>query len=440
MVRRAVVILGALAAGLTSARAQDCAGPIPGRCSLLDYDSAIFVGTLVENTGRFRVSEAFKGVKGSYVDVVEMYGRHFELGQQYLVFADLQRYDANSRFLKRSPCSPTLPLKYAAAVLEQLRAEKSGRRVAPVYGMLTRKLAEDGGIADEDYVQPLPNVLVRLQSKGKPFETRTDAYGAFAFNRLPPGAYQVSADLPPNFVLGDLLGYGDDPAPPLELPRRTCFDNDFYAYPTARIAGKVLGPDRRPLAFAGVSLYRASRYKQGARGLSNWRGAKGGKTFEFTHLPAGDYVLVFNPEDKEDPNQPFPVTFYPQATNLESSRPIHLSDGQQILDADIRVSNPLPTRKVTIRLDWDGRMPQDYYRAQVIAKASRGAEPFPIEDGQDTYTLNLLLGARYTIHVEALCKFGTTGKAETPEVPIDGGNVSLSDVTLKFDTGACTPK
>jgi len=426
--------------GLTSAPAQDCAWPIPGRCSLLDYDDVIFVGTLVENTGRFRVTEAFKGVKGSYVDVVEMYGRHFELGEQYLVFADLQGHDTGDRFLKRSPCSPTLPLKYAAAVLEQLRAEKGGRRVAAIYGMLMRKLAEDGGISDEDYIRPLSNIRIGLQSDGKPFETRTDERGAFAFDRLPPGKYQVSADLPPNLVLGDFLGYGDDPAPPLELPRRTCFENDLYAYPTARVAGRVLGPDGKPLTFAGVTLYRGSRYKDGALGLSNWRGAKGGKTFEFTHLPADDYVLVFNPENKEDPNQPFPITFYPHATNLEGSQPIHLSDGQQILDADIRVGNPLPTRKVTIRLNWDGRTSQDYFPPQVTAKSSAGQAPYLLENGPDTYTLNVLLSARYTIHVEALCRLGGTAKAETNEVTIDGGNPLVSDLTLTFSQGRCAPK
>jgi hypothetical protein len=423
---------------------------MPGPCSLLKYYKAVFVGTVTEVKEeavrcRFRVTEAFEGVKGDYVDLDEFPSGtiHFKLGEQYLVFAVPCVWErAGSRCLTSMPCSGTRPLEYAVAILEQLRAEKSGRRVAAVYGTLERTLEENEGIWEEGYRRPLPNILVRLQSDKKSFETRTDEYGAYAFDRLPPGKYQVSADLLPNLALGEQIG--NLPVPPFELPLRSCFENNLYALPTGRITGRVIGPDGKPLRLAFVDLCRASRYKEGKPGLHSLQG-KGRplaewKPFEFYHLPADDYVLLFNSANKEEPDAPFQRTFYPNASDLESSQLIHLAEGQQILNADIHVSNPLPTRHITLRLAWDGRTPQHFYPPQVIVKASKGMEPYPFKNGQDTYTLNLLLSARYTIHAEAFCRMGTTGKAETSAVTIDSGDLSVSEVTLTFDKGECIRK
>jgi hypothetical protein len=419
-------------------------------CSLLHQAEAIFVGTVTEVNEqslmrRFRVTESFRGVTGDYVDMAEFpTGQlRFKLGQQYLVFAAPWPWEGPIKgCLTPLLCSPTLQLEYAGAIVEQLRAEKSGRRVAAVYGTLESTLAGGLGMWEEAPQHLLPNILVRLQSGGKSFEARTDEYGVYAFDRLPPGKYQVSADLPPNMVLGELIG--DDPAPPFELPRRSCFENDLYALPAGRVSGKVVGPDGNPLHFAAVELYRASRYKEGKRGIFKVQGKQRildeWKPFEFLHLPADDYVLVFNPSNEEDPNAPFPMTFYPHATDLESAQLIHLSEGQQVLNADIRVSSLLPTRQITVRFDWGGRAPQDFYPPHAIAKASRGAQPRLVENGRDGYALTLLLGARYTIHGEAYCKGGKTiGKVETDDVTIDGNSPSVSEVTLKFDRGECVP-
>lgn len=443
------MIIAVLMVGLTSARAQDCAGPMPFACPLLNTAKAIFVGTVTEDkkeseTRRFRVTEAFKGVKGEYIDLQKYsYQFDFKLGKQYLVFAVPCGWQgASSQCLTISPCSGTRALENAAAIVEQLRAEKNGEGVAAVYGMLVRTLSEERGDWEEGYRRPLPNILVRLQSGKKSFETRTDADGAYAFKRVPPGKYQVSADLPPHLVLGNVIG--DEPVKPFELPRRCCFENDLYALPSGRISGKVIGPDGKPLQVATANLYLASRYKYGGSGSYSFQGkarpSAEWRPFEFYGLPGGDYVLVFNPRNDEDPDAPFPTTFYPRATNLESSQVIHLADGEQLVDADIHVSDPLPTRQITVSLAWGGRRPQDFFPPQLIVKATRGKNPYPEETSRYTYTLNLLLSARYTLHGEAFCRMGTKGNAETGRVTVDGSNLSVSEVTMEFEAGECAPK
>jgi hypothetical protein len=449
MQRLPVAILAVLAMSLTSAHAQDCSGPLPSACPLLNTAKVIFVGTATaapedSPTLRFRVTEAFKGVKGEYVDVSKGLS-HFEftLGEQYLVFAAPCGWEgASSQCLTIPPCSETRALQYAAAIVEQLRAEKNGKRVAAVYGTLVRTLGEERGDWVEGYRRPLPNILVRLQSDKKSFETRTGEHGEYAFNRVPPGKYQVSADLTPDSVLGDVIG--NDPIKPFELPRRCCFENDLYALPAGRISGEIIGPDGKPLHLAVAYLYPASRYKDGKQGSYSLQGkarpSAEWKPFEFYHLPGDDYVLVFNPKSEEDPDAPFPTTFYPRASNLESSHVIHLADGQQLSEADIHVKDPLPTRQITVRLAWGGRQPEDFYPPQVIVNASRGKNPLPEQTSRYVYTLNLLLSARYAIHAEAFCQMGTKGKAETGNATVDGSDLSVSELTLEFATGECAHK
>jgi len=444
MRRVAVFALACLAFTLAPGCAQDCIGPAPGPCSLFKRAKVVFVGTVIERNKetlgrRFRVTEAFKGVKGEYVDLVEYpTGMDFEIGKQYLVFAGPCGWAPNP-CLTSMPCSGSVPREYGDAVVEQLRAEKAGRPVASVYGTLVRELEAGEGIWVEDYRRPLPNILVRLKSDQKTFEVRTDEHGAYAFPHLPAGKYRVSADLPPNMILGDRILQG--PLPPFELPRQACFANDLYALPTGWITGRIIGPDGKPLRLAVANLYQAARYKRGERGAYSLQGkgmpGESWKPFDFPQLPPDDYVLVFNPENHEDPDAPFPWTFYPHASDLAGAEIIHLADGQQVLNADIHVGNPLPTRQITLRFAWNGRNSTDYYRPQVTVEASRGTAPYPFENGSDTYALNLLLNAQYTIHAVAYCQMGTKGEAEAGVATVGGSDFSLSEVTLTFEKGVC---
>jgi len=441
-------MLAALVAMPANTAAQDCAGPEPGPPTLLKTAQVIFAGTMVgtDDAGknRFRITEAFRGVKGQYIDVYEFPGGgiHFQAGKQYLVIADECLWHGHEPgCIGLPPCSRSRPIEYAEAVIQQLRAERSGRKVASVYGTLWRRLEPYIAISDNDYSRPLANVPIKLQGTKRSFETRTDEHGAYAFEGLPADKYTVSAELPPNLALAQIILAG--PVPPFDLPPRSSFEYDIYAMPTGRVSGKVIGPDGQPLRSTSVELYRLSRLKQGGEGLYGFQGAarpsEKWKPFEFDHLPPDDYVLVFNSRDQEQPDAPFRRTFYPRADSLESAQIIHLGDGEQIVNADIYVSNPLPTRRISLRIDWGARTAANFYPPYVIVKASRGTAPHPFEESQGVYTLNLLQDARYDIHGEALCRTGG-GKAETGVATVDGSDLSVSQVTLTVDRGTCERK
>lgn len=274
--RASVIALLLVACCFASASAQiDCVEL--GLDTQLKNAKAIFVGTVIEGNERsarcrLRVDESFKGANGRYVDLSPDIrpSIHFELGEQYLVFAYACPYEGAEKncLTGTGPCSSTRPLEGARALVEQLRAEKSGKGLAPVYGTLTRALEHVGGIWEEGYERPLRHTLVKLTSDKKSFATRTDEYGVYSFRHLPPGKYHVSADLPPHMTLGNVNG--DGPVAPIELPRRSSFMIDLYALPTGRITGKVMGPDGKPLDSAALELYQASRYREA--GLFGFQG------------------------------------------------------------------------------------------------------------------------------------------------------------------------
>jgi hypothetical protein len=438
MLRQALALLAVLANGLTPGRAQDCVGPRPAPRSLLRESKIIFVGTVVEPNPaslrvRFRVTEKFKGKAREYVDLAEFpNGMHFETGEQYLVFGGSCGWTSDKDCLTSVPCSDTRSFSGAQAVIEQLRAEIGGRQVASVYGMLFSM--------EDDPSRPLPNVVVRLRRGTRSFETKTDERGAYAFEQLPKGNYQVSADLPPHLEIAGLLG--TEPVKPFDLPSNSSFEYDILAYPTGLITGRVIGPDGQPLYATRVDLYRLDQYTEGERGIYGYQGPQPPLNewvpFKFDHLSAGNYILVFNYADEAEPDEPFHRTFYPHAARLEDAQVIHLSRGQQIANADIHVGNASPTRPITVRIAWSGRKPEEYSPALVIAEAGGGTQTWRfVGHDPDTYTLNLWQSAQYSIRATASCRARIRREAKTNIVVVDGGDPSVSEITLTFDKGDC---
>jgi len=453
MARRALFALGVLVLTATPAYAEDCVGPLPGLHSLLKDAKVVFVGAAVkENTQpadyrlrgshTLRVTEAFQGVKGRFIDITGLpWGNvKFQVGQTYLVFADSCPWDPQDKgCLATVPCNGILPIAYAPAIIDQLRAEKRGEPVASVYGMLWRSFEHLDGIWEEGQDHPLPNVAVRLSNGKKSFVTTTDEHGVYAFQELPKGNYAVTADLPPGLAVAQLIL--KDPPPPFELPSRSSFEYNIYVRPTGLVSGQVITTDGRPLKTAKVGLYQLNRYKEGSSGEWSFQGrntpAEPWQPFTFDHLPPGDYVLVFNPDNQELPDGRFPRTFYASAEGFANSQIIHLAAGQQILHADIHATaDDKARRAVTVRLDWGAKAAKDFSPPEVIVDATTGIRPYPFPNSPGIYTLNLLPAARYSIHALAYCHEGA-GEAKTNVAVVEGGDPSVSEISLTFEKGEC---
>jgi hypothetical protein len=128
--RSRVFLLGLFMAGVVSASATDCvpAAAIPRSCTLRKDTRALFVGCLPRKLRGtvFHLDEKIKGVTSDHFDL-EPYpiSGHFEIGKEYLAFADVVPLEDGEHFFATQECGPTSELKYAHAVLEQVRAEKT---------------------------------------------------------------------------------------------------------------------------------------------------------------------------------------------------------------------------------------------------------------------------------------------------------------------------
>jgi hypothetical protein len=95
-----------------------------------------------------------------------------------------------------------------------------------------------------------------------------------------------------------------------------------------------------------------------------------------------------------DPNSPFPRTFYPSEPEQSDAKFINVKDGQQILNANIKLKGGYPTRTVKVQLKWiDGRPPGEI---TVTAHAEKGDNPAAHKISDALYEFTLLQSASYT--------------------------------------------
>jgi carboxypeptidase family protein len=175
-----------------------CSKAFACSCKLLSahdrYQNAdtVFVGTAVSKTDsadhiRFHIDESFWGTTGDSIvvrhyDPVICDSFSFKVGEKYLVVA----YKQNDELTVTS-CNQGSGIVYATGDIHALRAQREGKPLPYVYGVV---LSKSG--------MPLVDARVTLHSQANPnssalMETRTREDGYFEFRSVPPGGYLVKA-------------------------------------------------------------------------------------------------------------------------------------------------------------------------------------------------------------------------------------------------------
>lgn len=416
-----------------AARACSCRAAAPAKCAGLQKDDVVFLGTVTgidraaagnpetaslnstaghvasgpdasPNAGvvptaagfqvtryRFHIDEKFSGADTAEVEVYSGgddgdCGYNFQKGSQYIVFT---QQETEGR-LFATVCNGTRPANEGRALLPQLRAMRSGQRVASVFGILRRSdppfLAADGDSDD-----PLPRVGLKLRSRYDRFQTTTDADGVYSFYDVHAGEYAFSANLPARMDLTQKAQAGGSPR--FTIPNSACYEYNVDALPTGHIQGTVYGPNGKPLKIASLELYRAGSYDDSRPGLWTFQGAKG--VFDFDHVGAGDYVIVYNRRNLENPNSPFPRAFYPGVADPSDAQVVTLKDGQNLLKVNLQLGEGFETRKLRVHLKWQGMRPPGTVTIQ--AKADRGDNPAAEKNADGSYDFTLLDSANYTV-------------------------------------------
>ncbi len=448
----------------TTVQACTCSQAPPGKCSGLQQDDVVFLGTVtsfeVSSVAAppsdaaaspappvrlahyvFRIDELFAGPADPEIDVFSGgedgdCGYQFKKTSQYLVFT----HRGTDGRLYATICSGTRPVREALAVLPQLRAMRNGKRVASVFGVLRRADAPFLAPPD-DPEKPLPNVSLKLRSRDDRFETTTDSNGVYSFYDVHAGEYSFTAQLPTHVELTRRTMVGG--LPPFTIPNGACYEYDVDALPTGHIQGSVLAPDGKPLSVASVELYRAGTYDDSRPGLWGFQGARG--VFDLDHIGPGQYTLVFNRANRMDPNAPFPRAFYPGVADLSEAQPIKIKDGQQLTKVNIKLKEGFPVRKVRVRLKWRGARPIG--DVTVTAKADGGENPAARKVGDDLYEFALLPSGSYTISAwqdlkpqRLASKCAAPARMDAPPVTVSGSDASASEIVLAFPQPDCSGK
>jgi len=163
------------------------------------------------------------------------------------------------------------------------------------------------------------------------------------FPDLLPGTYSVSAELLPNLVLAPFIG--SRPMPPIVVSALACGEYTLTALPTAQISGQVVGPDGKGVSgwnATDIQLFRADRYKENARTWEDrgwWEFPKEEGNFAFNHVAPGDYIVVYNYNNRVDSGRPYPRTFYPSSTDLDHAKRIHVNEGEKVSNIVVHVSD-----------------------------------------------------------------------------------------------------
>jgi hypothetical protein len=321
-------------------------------------------------TAHFVVEEALKGISVSEVDVATGggggdCGYNFEAGKRYLVYAHRSEGEALSSAASRTVfgggskstkqntlaatiCSRTSPLSDALDDLDLIRALKAGKPQTRIFGTVSEFVQ---GMQKYGFnlrnVGPMADVIIKVQGTRGSFETRTDSQGHYRIVGVPPGKYNVKAQLPKDY--GPLFDFDRNPVP-VEVSSQGCSaEADFDAQVDGRIEGQIFDADGKPVADqVGISI---TTPEMAAKALpineSRFEYTKKQGRYRFDGVQPGRYVLGVSVCESPTKHTPYTRTYYPTGDNLSQAAILNVAKGQKLLNLDLRLPPRLTEQTIT---------------------------------------------------------------------------------------------
>ena len=201
-------------------------------CQNYERAEVVFVGKVTEikkiaehaYTVGFEISEAYKGIQTEkQINVLSVQnaggscGYDFDLNEIYLVFTKNGKDQRGIEGFWTGQCSGIRHIGYAATSLDFLQKSK----------LFTTRPVILGNVLDvsvgKNRILPIEGIRIKVQStknKLRIFHGTTNQFGNFEIN-VPPGTYQVSPELPKDFIFSETA--------PLKKTSITVRRNNFNA-------------------------------------------------------------------------------------------------------------------------------------------------------------------------------------------------------------------
>lgn len=195
---------------------------------------------------------------------------------------------------------------------------------------------------------PLRRARVSLYGEGQPRTTTTDAEGAFTFDQLPAGRYQVRASKTGYVDTPNGARRPGGPGRPLDVADGRTIESLTLALPPAGvIAGRVLDDVGDPVAGARVVVMRY-RTVNGERQLTTAgspRVTDDIGSFRLYGLTPGKYYVsavaeesrLFNSDAVDADPTGFAPTYYPNTPVAAEAQPIEVAGGAEVF-ADVQLA------------------------------------------------------------------------------------------------------
>ena len=284
------------------------------------------------------------------------------------------------------------------------------RPAAPHYASIA------GVVLDDATGAPVPRAVVKLETKSAdPSDAAawTDDRGGFAFSRVPPGRYSLTAHR--DGYEAARFGTVSREQPPEVLSLATAEDRrvTLRMRPVGSISGTVTGPDGDPLPGANMSLLvagynrRKPRYWQQHGAQTDARGR-----YRIGGLPAGKYILMANAQwqrpaamaevvrGQAPEESKYAPLFYPNVDRIAAATPIVLAPGKNLEGFDFQLS-PQPVGKIAGKV----MLPADAGpNAQIMVQIREEDQTVPgstmgmgANQGDGAFELNGVLPGRYLV-------------------------------------------
>ncbi|MGA9673622.1 MAG: carboxypeptidase-like regulatory domain-containing protein, partial [Terracidiphilus sp.] len=361
---------------VTNSFACECGAPGPA-CAYISSAPVVFLGTPVysndDGSGtfvqqtlyKFKVDEIFKGLpegtKEAWVDpgsYTSCYAE-YKLGIKLLVFASYGSFlpvDTAAMTLgkptgRQKPlptgfdpkmpvydvpeCTGTREADSSADDIAWLRTWKKGDSRARIQGFVL-----DG------FNRPLRGVQVIAKADVESLTTTTDAVGAFSFDPVEPGRYDLSASL---------ARYRLRWKPQIEVQEHACGYAALSMDTTGVLSGTVVDKSGRPVPGLELEIAQMRGTEETFPSIDHETTRANG-SFRYQGFPAGDYLIGVNLESQPNADTPYARTYAPGVSDRAQAQLIHLAPGQKFSGIRIQLPPRLRLRAVHVRVQWpDGR-------------------------------------------------------------------------------------
>lgn len=314
-------------------------------CQQYWQTEAVFVGRVasVERTGttrrtRLMVTDTFRGIDAREVTFTSgtvSCSVEFQEGESYLVFAQRDRKTGE---LQTSVCSGTARVDRVPEHLQYIRGVKTGETRSRIFGHVAMEIPRSV-IVRTPPIKPVPCVAITVRSNGREWRTTTSASGEYEVLDVPPGAYEVSAELP-QVRAESRVRSGN-------LEAGACVEHGFLAVPTGSISGRLVDADGKPIARASIEILARSTFRLSDGMITD---ANGG--FRRGGLELGEYVLAFhvseppNARDWYGTRWPYPGAYYPGVTDRGAAQAVRVEGGEA---RELEFRLPPRLREVVLR-------------------------------------------------------------------------------------------